>query len=477
MDCSTAGTLSFHNINYTVGGTRSNPCCKRKEGKQILHDVSGVFTVGMNAIMGPSGCGKSSLLDILADRKDPRGLTGRVLLDGSRPPPSFKYIVGYVVQDDIISGTLTVRENLMFSANVRLSGDITDEERQERVSKVIKDLGLESCAETKVGNEAIRGVSGGERKRACIGMELVLAPKILFLDEPTTGKICLPRDMSTFAHLGLDASTARNVMQCLSKLSKQGRKSILFFCETRSNDGFLGTIVFSIHQPRYSTFKLFDQVLFLCKGISIYRGSAEGVVPYFGSHGYQCEMYDNPADFALDTLIDASRQPGDLEKLDQIYRASAMHTSVVALGEKRSDGEGLDGRRQQRQGAAARSVGVEIFYVAQRTLRNSIRSPQLLLAQTMISIVLGLLVGVVFFDLKKTTEPGVQDRFGTLFFIVMNQIFSTLSSLEPLLRERTLFIHVSLFSSLHLNERSIPFAGEYQWLLSDFHLLHRQARL
>ena len=123
----------------------------------------------------------------MADRKDPHGLSGRVLVDGLTPPPAFKYIVGYVVQDDIISGALTIRENLMFSANVRLPGEVTYEERVERVQKTIQDLGLEACADTKVGNESIRGVSGGERKRACIGMELVLAPKILFLDEPTTG--------------------------------------------------------------------------------------------------------------------------------------------------------------------------------------------------------------------------------------------------------------------------------------------------
>jgi ATP-binding cassette subfamily G (WHITE) protein 2 len=126
-------------------------------------------------------------LDILAERKDPRGLSGRVLINGLPPPPSFKYIVGYVVQDDIISGTLTVRENLMFSANVRLPDEISDEERRTRVDKIIKDLGLESCENTSVGTESIRGISGGERKRTCIGMELVLAPKILFLDEPTTG--------------------------------------------------------------------------------------------------------------------------------------------------------------------------------------------------------------------------------------------------------------------------------------------------
>ena len=139
-------------------------------------------------LLGPTGCGKSSLLDILADRKDPRGLSGRVLVDGLPPPDSYKYIVGYVVQDDIFSGTLTVRENLMFSANVRLPAEVSDAERISRVTQVIQDLGLESCADTRMGTELLRGVSGGERKRTCIGMELVLAPKILFLDEPTTGK-------------------------------------------------------------------------------------------------------------------------------------------------------------------------------------------------------------------------------------------------------------------------------------------------
>ena len=143
--------------------------------------------IRLSTILGPTGCGKSSLLDVLADRKDPHGLSGQVFVDGYSPPPSFKYIVGYVVQDDIISGTLTVRENLMFSANVRLSDDVPTTERQERVTQVIHDLGLEACADTKIGTEYLRGVSGGERKRTCIGMELVLSPKILFLDEPTTG--------------------------------------------------------------------------------------------------------------------------------------------------------------------------------------------------------------------------------------------------------------------------------------------------
>lgn len=128
------------------------------------------------------------MLDVLADRKDPRGLSGLVQVDGEPRHPSFKYTVGYVVQEDICSGTLTVRENLLFSLNLRMPQEMSIAEKNDSVNRVIKELGLEACADTRVGTEFIRGVSGGEKKRTCIGMELVLSPKILFLDEPTTGK-------------------------------------------------------------------------------------------------------------------------------------------------------------------------------------------------------------------------------------------------------------------------------------------------
>ncbi|CAF5120516.1 unnamed protein product, partial [Rotaria sp. Silwood1] len=112
-------------------------------------------------------------------------LHGQILFDGSPPPDSYKYMVGYVIQRDTICKTLTARENLMFSTNIRLPREVSYEERAERVTKIISDLELNSCADTRIGIEFIRGVFGDERKRTCIGMELVLAPKIFFLDEPT----------------------------------------------------------------------------------------------------------------------------------------------------------------------------------------------------------------------------------------------------------------------------------------------------
>jgi len=184
-------TISFNSINYTLEPKKcfhliSLPCMKKKP-KQILFDLTGVFQGGMNAILGPTGSGKSSLLDILADRKDHRGLQGEVFLDGEVRTEDFKYRVGYVVQDDIVSGNLTVRENLIFSANLRLSKNILSKDKRVVVDDVIDQLGLQKCADSKMGTEFQRGVSGGERKRTNIGMELVLSPNVLFLDEPTTG--------------------------------------------------------------------------------------------------------------------------------------------------------------------------------------------------------------------------------------------------------------------------------------------------
>ncbi|CAF1542686.1 unnamed protein product [Rotaria magnacalcarata] len=340
----------------------------------------------MNAIMGPTGCGKSSLLDILADRKDPHGLSGQVFIDGLPPPPSFKYIVGYVVQEDIISGTLTVRENLMFSAKVRIPDSISDDVRRERVSSVIQNLGLAGCADSKIGTEFSRGVSGGEKKRTCIGMELVLEPKILFLDEPTTG---------------LDASTARDVMRCLKELS------------SRSD----------------------------MKRKSVYHGSTENIIPYFKELGYECEEHDNPADFALDVLITASQKHDGINILHTAYVNSEMHTNINNLFTEATCDDRRERHRRREQGAPARTFMMEIFYVSQRTLKNAIRNPALFLSQIVVAIVLGLLVGLVFNNMENSVDPGVQNRLGAIFFIIVSQIFSTVTALEPFLKERALFIH------------------------------------
>ncbi|KAG1940405.1 broad substrate specificity ATP-binding cassette transporter ABCG2 [Pimephales promelas] len=240
-------TVSFHDINYNVK-MKSGFLCKRKvTRKNILIDLNGIMKPGLNAILGATGSGKSSFLDVLAARKDPAGLSGEVLIDGAPQPPNFKCLSGYVVQDDVVMGTLTVRENLRFSAALRLPKTIKQREKDEKVETLIQELGLTKVADSRVGTQLIRGISGGERKRTNIGMELIIDPSVLFLDEPTTG---------------LDASTANSVLMLLKKMALNGR-----------------TIILSIHQPRYSIYRLFDSLTLLVGGRLVYHGPAQDALP------------------------------------------------------------------------------------------------------------------------------------------------------------------------------------------------------
>ncbi|KAF5890618.1 ABC transporter G family member 2, partial [Clarias magur] len=262
-------TVSFHNIQYMV--TLKSRCCKKKSiTKDVLVDLNGIMKPGLNAILGPTGSGKSSFLDVLAARKDPSGLSGEVLIDGAPQPSNYKCLSGYVVQDDIVMGTLTVRENLCFSAALRLSSSIKQKEKEARVNRLISELGLSRVADRKVGTQLIRGISGGERKRTSIGMEMIIDPAVLFLDEPTTG---------------LDASTASSVLLLLKRMGNNGR-----------------TIIMSIHQPRYSIFQLFDNLTLLVSGKQVYHGPADDALDYFANIGYVCEEHNNPADFFLDVI-------------------------------------------------------------------------------------------------------------------------------------------------------------------------------
>ncbi|KAK4470684.1 hypothetical protein MN116_006214 [Schistosoma mekongi] len=265
-----SATLSFHHLSYNVK-TKTIPWSSSSLVK-VLSDLSGYIPPGLNAIIGPTGCGKSTLLDVLAGRKNPSQLTGYVLLNGQFMPSNVRRrLCGYVVQENIAVDTLTVRENITFSATLRLPCCTTARERSVKVSSIIDELGLTSVADRILGTQLVCGVSGGERKRTCIGIELVSDPLVLYLDEPTTG---------------LDAYTAESIIRTLRRLADLGR-----------------TIVFSIHQPKYSIYRLFDRLTIISNGQMIYHGPA-GQIPitHFESCGYFIEGHNNPADFFMDIL-------------------------------------------------------------------------------------------------------------------------------------------------------------------------------
>ncbi|XP_074946485.1 broad substrate specificity ATP-binding cassette transporter ABCG2 isoform X1 [Phalacrocorax aristotelis] len=422
--------LTFHNICYHVKMKTGFLCCQKTADKEVLRDVNGIMRPGLNAILGPTGSGKSSLLDILAARKDPHGLCGNVLINGAPQPANFKCTSGYVVQDDVVMGTLTVRENLKFSAALRLPKSVKEQEKKERVNQIISELGLSKVADSKVGTQFTRGVSGGERKRTNIGMELITNPAILFLDEPTTG---------------LDASTANAVLLLLKRMAKQGK-----------------TIIFSIHQPRYSIFRLFDSLTLLAAGRVLYHGPAQHTIEYFQSIGYECEPYNNPADFFLDiingdsTAVAMSKTNETntaerteecteydktlAEKLAEKYSHSAYYQETKAILENISLGNKKKTKAVLRQITYANSFLHQLKWVSKRTFKNLVGNPQASIAQLCVTAFLGLVVGALFFGLKEDSA-GLQNRVGAMFFLTTNQCFSSISAIELFVVEKKIFIH------------------------------------
>lgn len=258
----------------------------RPTQRALLSGVSGGVRPGqVMAIMGPSGAGKTTLLNLLAGRLEPAAGTatrGSVTVNGTpRVAATFRDSTAYVEQDDAMYAALTVREQIDFTARLRLPQSTPPADRAARVEAVLAELGLTTVADRRVGGGAVRGVSGGERKRTAIGMELVTDPQLILCDEPTAG---------------LDAAAALAVVRTLKTLAVRGGKTVLT----------------TIHQPRGDIFDSFDLVMLLSGGHVMYSGPPSKAVAYFEALGFPCPLSTNVADILLDIVTPAAVQASAL---------------------------------------------------------------------------------------------------------------------------------------------------------------------
>jgi ABC transport system ATP-binding/permease protein len=216
-----------------------------------LHELSLDEQSGrMVALMGVSGAGKSTLLNLLNGNLRPT--TGSVLLNGidiHREPKHIEGVIGYVSQDDLLVEELTVYDNLHFNAQLCF-GHMGPKAMADRVEKTLTDLGLWEIRSLQVGSPLDKRISGGQRKRLNIALELIREPGVLFIDEPTSG---------------LSSRDSENVMDLLKELALRG------------------TLVFVvIHQPSSEIFKMFDRLLLLdTGGYAVYYGNPLEGVRYF----------------------------------------------------------------------------------------------------------------------------------------------------------------------------------------------------
>ncbi|KAG6489968.1 hypothetical protein ZIOFF_051250 [Zingiber officinale] len=174
--------------------------------KDILQGITGSARPGeLLAVMGPSASGKTTLLNLLGGRTTANILQGSITYNDEPYSKSLKGRIGFITQDDVLFAHLTVKETLTYAALLRLPRTMSRQQKEERVVNVITELGLQRCQDTIVGGSFIRGVSGGERKRVCIGNEILVNPSLLFLDEPTSG---------------LDSTTTLRVVQVLTEIAE-----------------------------------------------------------------------------------------------------------------------------------------------------------------------------------------------------------------------------------------------------------------
>ncbi|MEP7161808.1 MAG: FHA domain-containing protein [Dermatophilaceae bacterium] len=220
------------------------------QGKKILAGVSFELPeASLLAVIGPSGAGKSTLLGALTGAR--RATTGQVLFDGRDLYDNYhelRHRIGVVPQDDVVHRQLTVRQALGYASELRFPADLERRERESRIEQVVSELGLRDHLDTRIDR-----LSGGQRKRTSVAMELLTRPSLLFLDEPTSG---------------LDPGLDRSVMQTLRGLANDGR-----------------TVIVVTHSV--ANLGLCDQVLLLAPGGSVaYVGPPDEVLPYFGSRDY-----------------------------------------------------------------------------------------------------------------------------------------------------------------------------------------------
>nr|XP_022913355.1 ATP-binding cassette sub-family G member 1-like isoform X1 [Onthophagus taurus] len=252
---------------------------QNKVRKQILSNLTGSFKFGeMTAIMGPSGAGKSTLLNILTgyQRKGVIGgirkvscYTNAIITDKLRKNSC------YIMQDDRLNPLFTVWEIMSIAADLKRGRNLTKKSKENLIDEILTSLALTTCKNTRCGM-----LSGGQKKRLSIALELIDNPPVMFLDEPTTG---------------LDSLSTYQCISILRNLAKAGR-----------------TIICTIHQPSATIFEMFDQIYVLAKGQCVYSGPPTRTVEYLSNLGLYCPKYHNPADYLIET---ANCDYGDLTDL------------------------------------------------------------------------------------------------------------------------------------------------------------------
>ncbi|CAH2236678.1 ATP-binding cassette sub-family G member 1-like [Pararge aegeria] len=375
--------LGFQDLSYTVSNG--------KISKLILRGINGEFRSGqLTAILGPSGAGKSTLLNILAGYRV-NGATGLITTNGQpRDLKMFRKLSRYIMQDDLLQPLITVQEAMNMAADLKLGSDIDIRRKTVIVEEIIELLRL-----GKARNTTSERLSGGERKRLSIALELLNNPPVIFLDEPTTG---------------LDDVASSTCVSLLKRVARGGR-----------------TVVCSLHTPSARLFAVFDHVYVVAEGKCGYQGTAAGVIPFLKELQLPCPKTYNPADFVIEVSSGEYGSHTDcmVAAVDngrsQKWRQYAVHDVYEEMEIEQLNTGVLDKHHYKYE-----STPCQQFHVLlKRMLLQTVRNRGYLWLRVCLHLFLGAIVGALFssmgYDASKTLF-----NFGFCYACIIVMLYTTM---------------------------------------------------
>ncbi|GEQ72103.1 hypothetical protein JCM33374_g5789 [Metschnikowia sp. JCM 33374] len=392
-------SIKAKNVTLSVKVKNSQKLFSPKTSRVLLDNVTASFQANsVNVIMGPSGGGKTTFLNFLASRLGNSSFSssGEIILNNHQEvsPSKLAKLSAYVTQvDNLLIPQLTVRETLYYQACLRLPAS-SHKTIPTHLNQLMRSTGLIDCADTPIGSEIIKGISGGEKRRVSIAIQLLGKPQILFLDEPTSG---------------LDSATSASILALLKQLAQSGT-----------------TIITTLHQPSKEMFAQFDTLTLLARGGHVvYDGTTTDLPRYLISIGHDCPKSNNVADHILDLLSSCSGESNEQLQARIAYLIQSWEQNISA--DQRTTGASDD-----RTTIAAseddtivasseidfgRKRGPEIPWyilfktVCMRQFVVSYRDVDIMMARLWTVVILGLIFSLFFAPLKHT-QSGISNRLG-----------------------------------------------------------------